>query len=48
MWYVVVNDRVIPHPYRNYQDAWDEAVRLSNTMCAVNTHVINEDQLDNY
>lgn len=48
MWYVVVNDKVIPTPYQYYSDALDEAIRLKETMCAVCTSVINEDQLDDY
>lgn len=48
MWYVVVNNRVLPTPYQSFSDALTEANRLQWSMCAVSTKVIFEDELGNY
>ena len=48
MWYVVINDRLVPIPYQRYQEAWEAAAHYKETMCAVCVSIVNEDSIDNY
>ncbi len=35
MWYVKLNDTVLPTPYQNFSDCLRECKRLQSQMCAV-------------
>ena len=38
MWYVVLNGKRIPVPYRTYDECMAECRRFQETMCAVAVH----------
>ncbi len=40
MWYVKLNDTVLPTPYQYFHDCLDECRRLSEEMCAVRTEPV--------
>lgn len=40
MWYVVLNDRILPTPYQYMRQATDECRRLKKEMVAVMTDVV--------
>lgn len=40
MYYVKLNDNILPTPYQYIDDAWNEAYRLKSEMCAVRIDVV--------
>ena len=40
MWYVKLNDNVLPTPYQYFHDCMEECRRLSEEMCAVRTEPV--------
>lgn len=40
MWYVKLNDTVLPTPYQYFKDCLNECIRLSHEMCAVRTEPV--------
>ena len=40
MWYVELNDRIIPQPYQYFHDCMEECRRLDEEMIAVSTRPV--------
>ncbi len=40
MWYVQLNNQILPQPYQFFDDCFQECLRLQRTMVAVSTNPV--------